>query len=97
MAIATDCKSVLFGVQWFESTLPHNLQRSGSSSFGRAIAFQAIGGGFEPRLPLNKKAVERQEKRRRFKIKAAVAQLVERILGKDEVTGSNPVCSSFFM
>ena len=27
--------------------------------------------------------------------KAAVAQLVERILGKDEVTGSNPVCSSF--
>ncbi len=25
---------------------------SGSSSFGRAIAFQAIGGGFEPRLPL---------------------------------------------
>jgi hypothetical protein len=27
---------------------------SGSSSFGRAIAFQAIGGGFEPRLPLKK-------------------------------------------
>ena len=26
---------------------------SGSSSFGRAIAFQAIGGGFEPRLPLH--------------------------------------------
>lgn len=25
---------------------------SGSSSFGRAIAFQAIGGEFEPRLPL---------------------------------------------
>ena len=24
----------------------------GSSSFGRAIAFQAIGGEFEPRLPL---------------------------------------------
>ena len=30
-------------------------------------------------------------------MKAAVAQLVERILGKDEVTGSNPVCSSFFV
>ena len=28
---------------------------------------------------------------------ADVAQSVERILGKDEVTGSNPVCSSFFM
>jgi hypothetical protein len=25
---------------------------SGSSSFGRAIAFQAIGGQFEPGLPL---------------------------------------------
>ena len=28
-------------------------QECGSSSFGRAIAFQAIGGGFEPRLPLD--------------------------------------------
>jgi hypothetical protein len=27
---------------------------SGSSSFGRAIAFQAIGGQFEPGLPLKK-------------------------------------------
>ena len=27
---------------------------SGSSSFGRAIAFQAIGGQFEPGLPLSK-------------------------------------------
>lgn len=63
MAIATDCKSVLFGVRWFESTLSHEerskggslllLKQCGSSSFGRAIAFQAIGGGFEPRLPLH--------------------------------------------
>ena len=34
----------------------NNLQppttKRGSSSFGRAIAFQAIGGEFEPRLPL---------------------------------------------
>ena len=30
---------------------PH-LKLSGSSSFGRALAFQAEGGGFEPRLPL---------------------------------------------
>ena len=29
-----------------------NVRISGSSSFGRAIAFQAIGGEFEPRLPL---------------------------------------------
>jgi hypothetical protein len=31
---------------------------SGSSSFGRAIAFQAIGGEFEPRLPLGRKIME---------------------------------------
>ena len=30
------------------------LRISGSSSFGRAIAFQAIGGQFEPGLPLKK-------------------------------------------
>ncbi len=39
-----------------------------------------IGRGFESRLPLNKHA--------------DVAQLVEHILGKDEVTGSIPVISS---
>ena len=38
--------------------LPHFFI-SGSSSFGRAIAFQAIGGEFEPRLPL--KLVVRRE------------------------------------
>lgn len=31
--------------------LPHVIIR-GSSSFGRATAFQAVGGGFEPRFPL---------------------------------------------
>jgi hypothetical protein len=39
----------------------------------RAIAFQAIGRGFESRLPLSV---------------ALVAQLAERILGKDEVISS---------
>ena len=29
-----------------------NLEKSGSSSVGRATAFQAVGRGFEPRLPL---------------------------------------------
>ena len=48
---ATDCKSVLFGVRWFESILAHS-SLSGSSSFGRASAFQAEGGRFEPGLPL---------------------------------------------
>ena len=51
---------------------------SGSSSVGRASAFQAECREFESRLPLH----------------AAIAQLVERVLGKDEVTSSNLVGSS---
>ena len=45
----------------FESFSPHiDILRehnilSGSSSVGRATAFQAVGRGFEPRLPLDKK------------------------------------------
>jgi hypothetical protein len=39
----------------------------------RAKAFQALGRGFESRLPL---------------LRALVAQLAERILGKDEVISS---------
>jgi hypothetical protein len=35
------------------SQIPGSKLTSGSSSFGRAIAFQAIGGEFEPRLPLS--------------------------------------------
>ena len=33
---------------------PSIITESGSSSVGRAIAFQAIGREFEPRLPLKK-------------------------------------------
>jgi hypothetical protein len=50
----------------------------GSSSAGRASAFQAECRGFESRLPLH----------------AAIAQLVEHVLGKDEVTSSILVGSS---
>ena len=63
---ATDCKSVLSRVRRFEPCSAHSslqfevdnlsilnkMRNCGSSSFGRAIAFQAIGGEFEPRLPL---------------------------------------------
>lgn len=58
-----DCKSAGECLRWFESICPHHktavtacfindCKLSGSSSFGRAIAFQAIGGQFEPGLPL---------------------------------------------
>ena len=53
---------------------------SGSNSVGRVIAFQAIGRGFESRLPLQDLA--------------HVAQSVERVLGKDEVTSSILVVGS---
>ena len=53
--------------------------KGGSNSVGRVTAFQAVGRGFEPRLPL-----------------ARVAQSVERVLGKDEVSGSIPLVSSSF-
>ena len=46
---------------------------AGVAQLARAIAFQAIGRGFESRLPLGI---------------ALVAQLAERILGKDEVISS---------
>ena len=50
---------------------------SGSSSFGRAIAFQAIGGRFEPGLPLiNKTPLSLR------------SSGVEHFLGKEEVGSS---------
>ncbi len=55
--------------------------KRGSNSVGRVTAFQAVGRGFESRLPL-------------LDHPADVAQLVEHFLGKEEVTGSIPVISS---
>jgi hypothetical protein len=65
----------------FETWKPQSLRNnsSGSSSVGRAIAFQAIGRGFEPRLPLNP---------------SRCSSGVERLLGKDEVRGSIPLIGS---
>ena len=54
----------------------------GSSSVGRARAFQARGRRFDSRLPL-------------LVACAHVAQAVEHFLGKEEVTGSNPVVGSW--
>ena len=55
----------------------------GSSSVGRASAFQAEGREFESRLPLF------------FKWNCRCSSGVERFLGKEEVTGSTPVIGSF--
>ena len=52
----------------------------GSSSVGRALAFQAKGREFEPRLPLQ--------------IDCLCSSGVEHFLGKEEVAGSNPAIGS---
>ncbi len=62
----------------------------------RASAFQAEGREFDSRLPLSdsKLWVRRQSAAVCSERKAHVAQVVEHVLGKDEVTGSNPVVGS---
>ena len=70
------------------SLIPHPsaLSFCGSSSVGRASAFQAEGREFEPRLPL--------QFRERFwsigfiYMRCFRSSVVERILGKDEVKSS---------
>ena len=76
--MAADCKSA--GVMPTVVQIhpgPH--QFCGSSSVGRASAFQAEGRGFESRLPLTT---------------AYIAQAVEHFLGKEEVTSSSLVVGS---
>ena len=62
----------------------------GCSSVGRASAFQAEGRGSESRRPLQLYQIGK-----RINI-ARVAQSVERILGKDEVTSSILVAGSIY-
>ena len=70
----------------------------GSSSVGRASAFQAERREFEPRLPLS--IGGRGHRPRAVVVRglatpqAHLAQLVERVLGKDEVTSSILVVGS---
>jgi hypothetical protein len=56
-----------------------SLTNAGVAQLARAVAFQAIGRGFESRLPLVETRIGN----------ALVAQAAERILGKDEVISSN--------
>ncbi len=99
---AADCKSAGASLRRFESCPPHakyygvnthdecnniwavdcfTLFSAGVAQLARASAFQAEGRGFESRLPLQSNI-------------AHVAQSVEHILGKDEVSGSSPLVGS---
>lgn len=79
--MGADCKSAGASLRRFESFPLHHIL-CGSSSVGRASAFQAECRGFESRLPLHG---------------AAIAQLVEHVLGKDEVASSILAGSSKFI
>ena len=80
--------------------------KSGSSSVGRASAFQAEGRGFDPRFPLHcdkvilltslhHNAASLSLSLTGFSLFLAhVAQSVEHFLGKEEVIGSNPIVGS---
>ncbi len=79
------------------------VDKSGSSSVGRAIAFQAIGREFEPRLPLKGfcrvlvhclvfKWTNGNEPE--SKLKSRRSSAVEHFLGKEEVMGSSPIVGS---
>ena len=67
------------------------IEIGGSSSVARASAFQAEGRGFESRFPLQ---IFIKYGQKSIKDCAHVAQLVEHILGKDEVTSSILVVGS---
>ena len=78
--MVADCKSAGLTPYVGSNPTPTMVAVRGCSSVGRASAFQAEGRGFESRRPLAGRV-------------ARVAQLVERILGKDEVRGSIPRAS----
>ena len=58
----------------------------GSSSVGRATAFQAVGRGFEPRLPLKSHRLESNENGGDSTSRCSSG--VEHFLGKEEVVSS---------
>ena len=100
---AADCKSAGASLRRFKSCPPQSTYmanysfgmlvmldiqlagckaiKAGVAQLARASAFQAEGRGFESRLPL-------------IAFFAHVAQSVEHILGKDEVSGSSPLVGS---
>ena len=107
-----DCKSAASQLRRFESCSPHHITHgakgpglphrsaflsSGSSSVGRASAFQAECRGFESRLPLfHDRGGPGAERSRSFSDQniGLCSSGVEHFLGKEEVTGSIPVKGS---
>ena len=85
--------------QWRTNKGPANEDKefAGIAQLARAPAFQAGGRGFESRFPLQVRSPRRgkaEEAANRRSRSAHVAQVVEHVLGKDEVSGSSPLVSS---
>ncbi len=79
----TDCKSVIFGLRWFESIPAHHFYRGVEQSVARRAHNPKVVGS-SPAPATNCVGY------------ADVAQSVERILGKDKVTSSILVISSIY-
>ena len=80
-----------------EDSKENRIVSAGIAQLARARAFQARGRGFESRFPLQNlgKRNENVLKRDASKLRSAhVAQVVEHVLGKDEVSGSSPLVGS---
>src|SRR5215467_647308 len=77
-----DCKSAGSTPSLVRIQPPPPKNLGGNSSDGRASAFQAECRGFESRFPLQQVGGAVKDS------KALLAQLAERILGKDEVSSS---------
>ena len=81
-----DCKSANFGLRWFESIPAHHFQYS----FYRGVEQLVARRAHNPKVTSSSLVPATN-----FLVMIAdVAQSVERILGKDKVTGSIPVISS---
>jgi hypothetical protein len=79
----------------FEGSNPSlSTMLAGVAQLVRASAFQAEGREFESRLPLHFLERLAVAAAATSGLHAHVAQLVEHVLGKDEVTGSIPVVGS---
>ena len=96
-----DCKSA--GYAFGGSNPPLSTRRAchgyrfasaGIAQLARARAFQARGRGFESRFPLQKETSVNETATKWGTSRAHVAQVAEHVLGKDGVTGSNPVVGS---
>jgi hypothetical protein len=79
--------------------LENIIVQAGVTQLARVTAFQAVGRGFESRLPLRMffyllAGTCARISKMKFRFNADVAQLVEHVLGKDEVVGSIPIVSS---